>query len=174
LPIKNSQLCTGISAFYIYHSNQYFPKETVLCGKVYFIANRRAADCMDQLNEKTTILLVDDDETVLGVGSLMIQKFGFKVLQATSGMEAIQIVEDNVSDICLVILDEKLPDKFGTDICKKLKEFEPDIKVLHTSGLGKSLADGGLECGCEAFLRKPFRIAELSDKLKEMLETVPE
>lgn len=74
----------------------------------------------------------------------------------------------------MVILDEKLPDKFGTDVCKKLKEFEPDIKVLHTSGLGKSLADDGLECGCEAFLRKPFRIAELSDKLKEMLETVSE
>ena len=129
---------------------------------------------MDQLNEKTTILLVDDDETVLGVGSLMIQKFGYKVLQATSGMEAVQIIQDNVSDICLVILDEKLPDKFGTDVCKKLKAFEPDLKVLHTSGLGKSLADEGLECGCEAFLRKPFRIAELSDKLKEMLETVSE
>jgi DNA-binding response OmpR family regulator len=63
-----------------------------------------------------------------------------------------------------------LPDKFGTDICKRLKEFEPDVKVLHTSGLGKSLADDGFECGCEAFLRKPFRMDELSNKLKEMIE----
>ena len=125
---------------------------------------------MGNFNEKNTILLVDDDETVLGVGSLMIQKFGYKALQATNGREAIQIFQDNVNDICLVILDEKLPDKFGTDICKRLKEFEPDVKVLHTSGLGKSLADDGFECGCEAFLRKPFRVAELSNKLKEMLE----
>ena len=124
---------------------------------------------MDHHNEKTTILLVDDDETVLGVGSLMIQKFGYKALQATNGREAIQIFQDNANAICLVILDEKLPDKFGTDICKRLKEFEPDVKVLHTSGLGKSLADDDFECGCEAFLRKPFRIAELSNKLKEML-----
>jgi DNA-binding response OmpR family regulator len=115
-------------------------------------------------------LLVDDDETVLGVGSLMIQKLGYKALQATNGMEAVQIFQDNVRDICLVILDEKLPDKFGTDICKKLKDFEPDVKVLHASGLGKSLADDGFECGCEAFLCKPFRIAELSNKLKEMLK----
>jgi len=129
---------------------------------------------MDQLNEKTTILLVDDDETVLAVGSLMIQKLAYKALQATNGMEAIQIFQDNVNDICLVILDEKLPDKLGTDICKRLKVFEPDVKVLHTSGLGKSLADEGFECGCEAFLHKPFRIAELSDKLKEMLKTIPE
>ena len=125
---------------------------------------------MDHQNEKTTVLLVDDNETVLGVGSLMIQKFGYKALQATNGMEAIQIFQDNVNAICLVILDEKLPDKFGTDICKRLKEFEPDVKVLHTSGLGKSLADDGFECGCEAFLRKPFRMDELSNKLKEMIE----
>ena len=129
---------------------------------------------MDNFNEKNTILLVDDDETVLGVGSLMIQKLGYKALQAANGMEAVQIFQDNLNDICLVILDEKLPDKFGTDICKKLKEFEPDVKVLHTSGLGKSLADDGLDCGCEAFLRKPFRIAELSNKLKEMLGTTSE
>lgn len=126
---------------------------------------------MGNFSEKTTILLVDDDETVLSVGSLMIQKIGYKVMQATNGMEAIQIFQDYVKDICLVILDEKLPDKLGTDICKRLKEFEPDVKVLHTSGLGKSLGDDSFECGCETFLFKPFRVNELSNKLKEILET---
>ena len=126
---------------------------------------------MGHFNEKTTILLVDDDETVLSVGSLMIQKIGYKVMQATNGMEAIQIFQDYMKDICLVILDEKLPDKLGTDICKRLKEFEPDVKVLHTSGLGKSLGDDSFECGCDTFLFKPFRVNELSNKLKEILET---
>jgi len=125
---------------------------------------------MGNVNEKSTILLVDDDEIVLGVGSLMIQKFGYKVLQATNGMEAVRIFQDNVNDICLVILDEKLPDEPGTDTCKRLKEFDPDVKVLHTSGLGKSLGDDGFECGCDAFLFKPFRVDELSNKLKEILE----
>jgi CheY-like chemotaxis protein len=46
---------------------------------------------MGKFNEKATILLVDDDETVLGVGSLMIQKIGYKILRATTGMEAAQI-----------------------------------------------------------------------------------
>lgn len=101
----------------------------------------------------------------------MIQKIGYKVMQATNGMEAIQIFQDYVKDICLVILDEKLPDKIGTDICKRLKEFEPDVKVLHTSGLGKSLGDDSFECGCDTFLFKPFRVNELSNKLKEILET---
>jgi len=125
---------------------------------------------MDNLNAKDIILLVDDDETVLGVGSLMIQKLGYKVLQATNGMEVFQIFQDNVNDICLVILDEKLPDEPGTDTCKRLKQFDPDVKVLHTSGLGKSLGDDSFECGCDVFLFKPFRIKELANKLKEILE----
>ena len=124
---------------------------------------------MGDLNEKSTILLVDDDETVLGVGSLIIQKIGYEVLQATNGRDALQIFQDNISDICLVILDEKLPDELGTDTCKKLKEFEPNVKVLHTSGLGKSLGDDSFECGCDAFLLKPYRVGGLSNKLKEML-----
>ena len=116
---------------------------------------------MVNFNTKRTILLVDDDLTVLSVGTMMIQRSGYKVLQATSRIEAIQVFKNYKNDICLVVLDEKLPDEPGSDICKKLKEFEPDIKVIHTSGLGKSLSNDGFECGCEAFLRKPFRIAEL-------------
>jgi DNA-binding response OmpR family regulator len=124
---------------------------------------------MDHLNEKNTILLVDDDETVLGVGSLMIEKMGYEVLQAKNGTEAFQVFKENMKDICMVILDEKLPDEPGSDICKGLKKFDPDVKVLHTSGLGKSMSEGSLECGCDAFLLKPFKIDELSNRLKEML-----
>ena len=129
---------------------------------------------MGNLNEKTTILLVDDDETVLGVGSLIIQKIGFRVLRAATGMEAVQVFQDNADGISLIILDEKLPDELGTDTCKKLKGIEPDVKVLHTSGLGKSVGNDSFECGCKAFLPKPFRVNELSNKLKEMLENTQE
>lgn len=127
---------------------------------------------MGNVNEKSAILLVDDDETVLGVGSLMIQKFGYMVLQANNGTEAVQIYKENMNKIKLVVLDEKLPDEPGSDTCKRLKEFDPDVKVLHTSGLDKSLSDGSFECGCEAFLLKPFRVNELSNKLKEMFEDI--
>jgi len=125
---------------------------------------------MDNLNAKDTILIVDDEQVVLDVGTLMLNKLGYKVLQATNGMEAFQIFKDNVNDICLVILDEKLPDEPGTDTCKRLKQFDPDVKVLHTSGLGKSLGDDSFECGCDSFLFKPFRINELSNALKDFLE----
>ena len=124
---------------------------------------------MDNLRAKDTILLVDDEQVVLDVGTLMIKKMGYKVLQATNGMEARQIFRDNVDDICLVILDMKLPDELGSDICKRLKEVRPDLKVLHTSGLGGIRGCNSLECGCARFLLKPFRMEELSSKLKDLL-----
>lgn len=153
----------------LYRHSILFYRKIDLCGKVYSTKDKRAADCMGNVNEKSTILLVDDNETVLGVGSLMIQKIGYKVLRATTGMEAVQIFQDNVNEICLVILDEKLPDELGTDTCKRLKGFEPDVKVLHTSGLGKIQDVDRFDCGCEAFLHKPFRVEEFSNKLQEIL-----
>jgi DNA-binding response OmpR family regulator len=125
---------------------------------------------MDNLNTKNTILLVDDERAVLDVGTLMIKRFGYKVLQGINGLEASQVFRDNIDDICLVILDVKLPDELGSDTCKRLKEIRPDVKVLLTSGLGRTPGGDSLECGCDGFLPKPFRMEELSNKLKDLLE----
>ena len=129
-----------------------------------------AENSMGNFNEETTILFVDDVDIVLDVGSLIIQKMGYKVLRAKTGMEAAQIFQDNANEICLIILDEKLPDEPGSDICKRLKKRDPNVKVLHTSGLGRAQGNKSLNCGCNDFLEKPFRVEELSNKLKEMLE----
>jgi two-component system cell cycle sensor histidine kinase/response regulator CckA len=125
---------------------------------------------MDNRSTKDTILLVDDEQIVLDVTTLQIKKLGYKALQATNGKEAKQIFKDNVESICLVILDMKLPDEPGSETCKRLKEIEPDVKVLHASGLGRSQAGGGLEYGCERFLIKPFKIDQLSNSIKDLLE----
>ena len=124
---------------------------------------------MDNLSTKDTILLVDDEQAVLDVCTLMIKRSGYKVLQATNGMEANQIFRNNVEGICLVILDMKLPDENGSDICKRLKEIRPDVKVIHTSGLGRTQGIESLDCDCNDFLEKPFKIEELSNKIEDLL-----
>jgi two-component system cell cycle sensor histidine kinase/response regulator CckA len=118
---------------------------------------------LDNLGAKRTILLVDDEQVVLDVGTLMIKKFGYKVLQAASGIKASQIFKDNIDGICLVVLDMQLTDENGSTTCKRLKEIRPDVKVLHTSGLGRTPSGGSLKCGCDEFLLKPFRMEELSN-----------
>jgi DNA-binding response OmpR family regulator len=129
---------------------------------------------MDNLSTKDTILFVDDEQVILDVGTLMIEELGYKVLQAENGNKATQIFRDQKDVICLVILDMKLPDENGSNTCKRLKALEPDVKVLHTSGLGRTHGIESLDCGCNDFLEKPFRIEELFNKIKDLLENTSE
>ena len=125
---------------------------------------------MVNLSTKDTILFVDDEQVILKVCTLMIEELGYKVLQAENGKKATQIFRDKNDVICLVILDMKLPDENGSDICKRLNEINSDVKVLHTSGLGRTQGGDSLECGCDGFLPKPFGIEELSNKLEDLLD----
>ena len=125
---------------------------------------------MNDLKSKNTILLVDDEQIVLHVGSLMIKKLGYEVLQAMNGKEANRVFNDNKDVIRLVVLDTNLPDELGIETCRSLKAIRPDVKVLHTSGWSKIQQDDVLQCGCDELLPKPFKLEELSDKLDELLE----
>jgi len=125
---------------------------------------------MENSIEAGSILIVDDDKVVLDVATLMIKKLGYNVLQAKNGKEATQVFRDNVDAICLVILDMKLPDENGSDICKKFKNINPTVRILHTSGIGKGPGNETLECGCNSCLLKPFQFKELSNRVKELLE----
>ena len=124
---------------------------------------------MDNLNTKDTILFVDDEQVILAVGALMIEELGYKVLQAENGKKATQIFRDKKDVICLVILDMKLPDENGSDTCKRLNEINSNVKILHTSGLGRTQGIESLDCGCNDFLEKPFKIEELSNKIEDLL-----
>jgi len=126
---------------------------------------------MDNLNANCTILLIDDEQVVLDVGTWMLEKLGYKVLQAKRGMEASRVFKDNEDVIGLVILDMKLPDESGSDTCIRLKEINSEVRILHISGLGSAQGRESLKCGCTDFLAKPFRIEELSNRLKKLLES---
>ena len=125
---------------------------------------------MDNLNGKNTVLIVDDEPIVLNVAAMMIKKLNYEALQAKNSMEARHVFSENKDIICLVILDMQLPDENGSDTCKRLNEINSDVKVLHTSGLGRIQGGDSLECGCDGFLPKPFGIEELSNKLEDLLE----
>ena len=117
-----------------------------------------------------TVLLVDDEDVVLNIGSLLLDRLGYNVMEARNGKEAMAVYEENKDAISLVILDMILPDEQGTDICIKLKAVNQDVKILHSSGLGAIHGNEAMECGCKQFLPKPFRFAELSEKIEEVLE----
>ena len=117
-----------------------------------------------------TILLVDDEEIVIGVGRQMLEKLGFSVLTARNGIEALDIYKKNQNRIDLIILDMIMPDMGASDTYDELQTINPAIKVLLSSGYGADQQTGELlNRGCNGFIQKPFNMQILADKITEIL-----
>jgi two-component system cell cycle sensor histidine kinase/response regulator CckA len=118
-----------------------------------------------------TILLVDDEAFIVEIGNQMLQRMGFRVFEAKSGKEAIKKLKENKDKIDLVILDIIMPGMDGGETYDILKEINPDIKVLLSSGYSMSEeAQKIMERGCDGFIQKPFTMSALSKKLSEILK----
>jgi len=118
-----------------------------------------------------TILLVDDEETVLEISVQILEKLGYSVLAAQSGKAAIDVYQKNKRKIDLVILDMIMPDMSGGETYDQLKKVKPDIKVLLSSGYSiNGQATDILGRGCIGFIQKPFSMKDLSQKLREVLD----
>jgi CheY-like chemotaxis protein len=125
----------------------------------------------ERIEEGTgTILLVDDEEMVLEVGVQMLKKIGYTVLQAKTGTEAVTIYEELKGEIDLVILDMIMPGLGGGETYDKMKEIDPNLKALLSSGYSiDGKATEILDRGCDGFIQKPFDMKDLSKKIKEIL-----
>ena len=125
----------------------------------------------DTLRGSETVLFVDDEDMIIEVAEEMFEQLGYKVLIARSGKEAIEIYEENKEQVDIVLLDMIMPDMSGSDTYDRMKEFNPDIKVLLASGYSiNGTATEIMDRGCDGFIQKPFKMKELSQKLREVLD----
>ncbi len=96
---------------------------------------------------------------------------GYTVLVARDGKEAIQLYKENKDKIDIVILDMIMPDMGGGETYDRMKENNPDIKVLLSSGYSiDGEAEEILERGCDGLIQKPFNMKQLSGSIREILE----
>jgi len=118
-----------------------------------------------------TILLVDDEELVLEIGAELLESLGYTVIKADGGREALERYLAKKDEIDMVILDMILPDMDGGETFDQLKAASPKLKVLLSSGYG---ADGKaaeiINRGCDGFIQKPFKMQEISQKIREILD----
>jgi DNA-binding NtrC family response regulator len=118
------------------------------------------------MNPKRCILLVDDDEVILEIGMMMLEKLGHMVLGAKSGAEALSIYKEHGTIINLVLLDLNMPGERGAETFKKIREIDPDAKVILSTGAGETQEVLELKnLGCLGMIRKPFSIEDLSNTL---------
>jgi two-component system cell cycle sensor histidine kinase/response regulator CckA len=125
----------------------------------------------DLLKGSETLLIVDDEDMIINICKRLLQEIGHKVLIAKSGKEALEIYEKNKDEIAMVILDMIMPDMGGGETYDKLKEIDPQVKVLLASGYSiNGKASEILARGCNGFIQKPFTMENLSHKINEILD----
>jgi len=117
-----------------------------------------------------TVLLVDDEQMVLEVTKELLESLGYRVHAAGSGQEAIAVYLEKRKEIDLVILDMTMPGLSGGETFDRLREIDPEIRVLLSSGYSiDGQAQQILERGCNGFLQKPFQLGRLSQKVRDVL-----
>jgi len=117
-----------------------------------------------------TILLVDDEDSVMEVTAQMIERLGYTVIRARSGREAIERFRENYDRVSLVLLDMIMPEMGGGEVFDELKRISRHVKVLLASGYSmQGQAREIINRGCIGFIQKPFNMEDLSSKLKSVL-----
>ena len=118
-----------------------------------------------------TILVVDDEKSVLEMAEKILKKAGYSVLVAEGGKEAVEIFEKHSREINLVVLDMIMPDISAIEVNKSLKEITPDMKVILSSG---HMIDGQaremISDGILGFVQKPYSISELCNAVRNALD----
>ncbi|MFB3926227.1 MAG: PAS domain S-box protein [Syntrophales bacterium] len=118
-----------------------------------------------------TILIVDDEQQIIDIMVDILNALGYTVLEARSGEEALEIYKREKDKIDLVILDMVMPGMSGGETFNHLKKLNPDIRVILSSGYSlNGAAQKIIKRGCRAFIQKPATIAEISQKVREVLD----
>ena len=121
----------------------------------------------EELDYKKTILIVDDEKMILNLLAHNLEKEGYNVIEASDGLEAVNIAQEKKID--LILLDVMLPKLDGLSVCKRIKNMM-NIPILMVTAkddeLDKIL---GLELGADDYITKPFNIRELLARVKDNL-----
>jgi PAS domain S-box-containing protein len=118
-----------------------------------------------------TILLVEDEEAVRHLLARGLRNYGFTVMTASDGAEALRLVHDRTPHIDLVATDVVMPNMSGRDLADRLRKERSGLKVLFMSGYtDDTLLRHGVYEAREAFLQKPFALQAFASKVREILD----
>jgi CheY-like chemotaxis protein len=118
-----------------------------------------------------TILLAEDEDRVRGLAKLVLERAGYRVLEARHGGEAFLICERHAGPIQLLATDVVMPNMSGRQVAERLKALRPEMRVLYLSGYtDDTVVRHGVLGADVAFLQKPFSPTALTQKVWEVLD----
>ena len=117
-----------------------------------------------------TVLIADDEGTVCTVGKQMLKRMGFSVLTAPDRREALKVFREHADKIVCVLLDLTMPNMDGEEAFRKMRRHHPGVTVILCSGYNEHNATQRFAGkGLAGFVQKPYNMAALREKLKEVL-----
>ena len=117
----------------------------------------------------TVVLVVDDDASVLFASRRILAKFGYTVLEAPGGEEALQVVREHAPKIDVVLTDMRMPGMDGSALASRLVTMLPKVRIVYMSGYTDGIQEQDLKAPGRAFLAKPFTVDQLTDALARVL-----
>ncbi|MBW1608105.1 MAG: response regulator [Deltaproteobacteria bacterium] len=117
-----------------------------------------------------TILLVDDEEDVLEMMHLMLERLGYRVFSKTSSIEALEEFHREPEKFDLVITDQTMPKMTGMELIQKLMHIRSDIPIILCTGFNEKITeDNTKRLGIDALISKPVRVKEVALTIREVL-----
>ena len=118
----------------------------------------------------TTVLIADDVKEMRDLLVQVVEAAGYKALQAKTGMEVLDLLNDEDNKIDLVLLDIDMPKLNGLRAMQEIKKIDPDLKVCFVSGLkDKSIVARAISAGGKDYVVKPIDVTLLTDKIHKLL-----
>jgi PAS domain S-box-containing protein len=150
----------------------YFPVAPAQQSAITDNAIRKQISERKQRNGQRTLLLVEDEEMMVLLLKKTLSKHGYKVLVALDGEEALNLFHHHKHEIDVVLLDIGLPKTAGWDVILKMKEEDPDVKVVISSGYIDPESKTKMQrVGVKDFIDKPYTPAAVVETLEAVLET---
>jgi CheY-like chemotaxis protein len=118
-----------------------------------------------------TVLLVEDDERIRELALSTLERFGYTMLTAANGKEALRVAADHRGAIDLLLTDVVIPTVSGPELAKRIQVLFPEVRVLFMSGYtDDAVIRLGLLQGTVSFIQKPFGQVDLARKVREVLD----
>ena len=117
-----------------------------------------------------TVMVVEDESSLRAIISLVLKGKGYRVLEAASGNEALDMFHDDDTSVDLVISDFTMPRMNGQELVQRLREQQPTLKVLYISGYTWNAFEKGAVAKATDFLQKPFGADDISRKVRALLD----
>jgi two-component system cell cycle sensor histidine kinase/response regulator CckA len=147
----------------------FVPRHAAAEGEVTATYSDSSVEIAD-LTGTATILLVEDEEAVRAFAARALVSRGYKVHEASSGLDALEVMKEAGGAIDLVVSDVVMPELDGPSLLKELRKTRPDLKIIFISGYAEDAFRKNLPEGEKFhFLPKPFSLKQLAVAVKETL-----